>query len=223
MILSNTILTFNFTFNAFVDYLNISGFRARLGFSIPQLDAINLLRTSFNDFLIPYVAPDTNNEGSVSDMNGSYKVCSQLRESYVAQIAASTTVVLTGRDRMNLDIPMPSTRKAKIEVPDFGPAIFCVSKRELLMNMIACNPTNPFKRAKPPGAYSIGMKMVIVKAGNPPPNPEDYILQPSVKSTEFELLFTTPDVGSTVYLICFYINNRGEFGPDSMPVSVVII
>jgi hypothetical protein len=181
------------------------------------------MRTDFNDFMVPYVAPDTNNSGSVNDMNTSYKGCFQLRESYVAQLSASTTVVLTGRDRMNLDIPVPAPRRSVIPVPDFGPAVFCVSKRDLLMNMIACNPANPFKRAKPAGAYSIGMKMVIVKAGNPPPVLGDYILQPSVKSTEFELLFTSPDIGSTVYLICFYINNRGEKGPDSMPVSMVII
>ncbi len=223
MNLSNLILRFNFYFIAFAEYINLTGVATRLGISATQKTEMNDKLTDFNDKILLYVAPDTNNPGTVNDMNIVYKESYILTERFKKQIKANTSVTLTGRDRLNLDIPQEKNRRGHIPVPDISPAVLCVQCVHLMMSFIAFDPTNPFKRAKPKDVASIGVKIAFANADGGDPAPEDYTKQDAEKQTEFEMLFTADQVGKKIYVICYYFNPRGEAGPDSLPCSVVII
>ena len=223
MNLSNLILRYNFFLIAFAAYINRTGMAAALGISTAQKTELNDNVTDFNEKLILYSSPATHNPGSVNDMNTVYKTCSTLTERFKKQIKANSDVVLTGPDRINLDIPVEKPRRGRIPVPDIRPAVLCINISSLLMSFISFDPTNPFKRAKPKDVASIGVKIAVVEEGSPEPAPEEYVKQDPEKQTEFELLFTTDQVGKRLYIICYYLNNRGEAGPDSLPFSVVII
>ena len=222
MKLSFTIIKFYFFMKNYLFYINLVGKQAHLNLTNAQLLDIATKFADLEGKLLIYVNPNTHNPGSVGNMNASYKISSKLIDDTNVGIVNSGAA-LDSTDRMNLGVPEPSTRQSNVLPPGFAPAALCISKSSLMMHMIAFNPLNPFKREKPKGAYSIGMKWVIVPAGGAVPKPEDYILQPSVKNSEFELLFLDGEQGSTLYLICFYLSNRVVAGPDSMPCIVTII
>ena len=223
MILSNTILQFNFSFVAFTTYMNISGVSTRLGISAAQKTDMNDRSVDFNDKLLLYTAPDTHTTGSINDMNVAYKDCYALVEAFKKQIKSNNSVVLTGTDRDNLDMPEDKPRRGHIPAPSMSPAVLCVKISPLTMQFIAFDTTNPFRKAKPNDVGSIVIKMAIVGVGAPPPIETDYIKLDPVKQTEFELLFTAGQAGKMVYVICYYLNPRGEAGPESLPCSVKII
>jgi len=223
MNLSNLILQFNFYFIAFAAYINRTGVAARLGISTAQKTDMNDKAVTFNDNLLLYAAPDTHNSGSVNDMNVSYAECYALVEAFKKQIKANTSVVLTGADRINLGMPEDKPHRSRVPVPTITPAVLCVKISPLAMKFIAFDTTNPFKKGKPTDVGSVGVKMAIVGVGAPPPIETDYIKLDPVKQTEFELLFTAGQAGKMVYVICYYLNPRGEAGPESLPCSVKII
>ena len=85
------------------------------------------------------------------------------------------------------------------------------------------NPDHLFKRAKGDGIDAIGFKIAVTEAGAPPPHLESYIRQEDETSTEFEMLFTSGQVGKTLYIIGFYINSKGQVGADGIPCMVTIV
>ena len=42
-------------------------------------------------------------------------------------------------------------------------------------------------------------------------------------TTDFEMLFTTPQVNKVLYMIGFYINSKNEAGKDGLPFIITII
>ena len=67
------------------------------------------------------------------------------------------------------------------------------------------------------------LKTAITEAGTPAPGIKCYVIQNPENLTEFEMLFTSDQVGKTFYIICYYLNARNEAGKDGLPYSVTII
>ncbi len=223
MNLSNVILQFNFYFIAFANYLNRTSIAPRMGISSTQRTDMNTALADYATKITTYSSPDTHNSGTTNDMIISFKDAYLLVESYKTQIESNSIVVLTGTDRNNLGIAVPVSRRSRIPVPTIRPAVLCVFITNLMMKFICFDPTNPFRRAKPKDVWSIGVKIAITGVDSPEPRLEEYQKLDPEKNTEFEMLFTADQVGKKLYIICYYLNNRGEAGPDSLPFSVTII
>ena len=223
MILSIKIMLYNFFLRIFVPYCQDPINVTRFGISPDQAASLqDESKTFFFNFDL-YVDPNSYSTPVVNDTNTSYLACFQVSESIKNQIKSNTTIKLSGVERWILDIPVPVPHRSHVKVPDIEPAVVCVLKASLLMKFIAFNPTNPFKKGKPTDVSSIGIKIAYTDAGAPPPNLKDYITQIPEKNIEFEMLFTSDQVGKTLYIICYYLNNRNEAGKDGLPYSVTII
>lgn len=223
MILSFRILLYNFFLAIFVPFVLKPANRIRFGVTPDQATNLTSALAIFTACFGLYVDPNSYSTPIVNDMNVAYFNCFQLTEAIRKQIKNNLLITLSGIERLILSIPVPVPRRNNVSVPDIQPVGVCILKASLLMRFICFDPTNPFRRAKPPGAFSIGYKTVIVPTGSPAPNIKDYIAQNPEKNTEFEVLFTSPQVGETLYIICYYISNRGEVGKDGPVYSVVII
>ena len=77
--------------------------------------------------------------------------------------------------------------------------------------------------AKPKGVSYLGLKIAITDAGAPAPKPEDYVRQENETVTDFEMLFTSSQVGKTLYIIGFYINSKNQAGKDGIHCIVTIV
>ena len=223
MNLSNLILQFKLRFDAIVNYLSDVAIVARLAISADVMTGLADSKSTFDDSYKPYTNPNEQNSGVTSDMNKAYIYSFTYCENLNTSIKTNPMVVLTGKDRLNLDIAEDRVRRNHVGVYNVAPAVISIIQYHLRMDFIAFDPTNPFKRGKPKDVHSIGIKVAYVKTGDPAPKPEDYKQLTPEKQTEFELLFTADQLGLTLYIIGFYLNNRNEAGPESIPYSIAII
>jgi len=223
MKLSFKIMLYNFFIRPFVAFVLKPVNIARFGITTDQATTLQGVHDDFIIKFDAYANPSTHDPDTIAEVNISYLDCVKISESIKKQISSNTTVTLIPEERRLLDIPVPAPRRNHVKVPDIEPAVVCVSKSYLSMGFIALNPEAPFKKGKPKDVASVGIKMAVVAAGAPAPNPKDYVIQNPEKNIEFEMIFTADQLGKTVYIICYYLNNRGEAGKDGMPFSATII
>ncbi len=221
MKLSIKIVLYHFFLKAFVAY--VAANNTRLAISAAMVTSLNNMWTAWQNKFDLYTDPATHGPGSISDINGLFNTNFIYTEGVKNVLRNNPLVTLTGDDRVSLDIPAEKAPRGHVPTPDIRPGVALISKSALMMKLFIFNPENPASKAKVKDVFSIGYKMVIVAAGGTPPNPRDYVNQIPEKKTIFELFFITGHVGSTLYIIPYYLNNRNEPGPDGEPFSVVII
>ena len=216
-------MVYNYFFQFFVPFVQKPENILRFGITPDQSDSLAFGLPDFGEKFKLYVDPHEYSTPVVNDMTVSYLSCLKTSDSIRKQIKSNPLIKLTGIERWILDIPTPAPYRAHVKVPDIQPAVVCVFQSAMFMKFVAFDPSAPFKRGKPKDVSSIGIKICIVDKGAPAPDIKDYINQTPEKNIEFEMLFTADQVGKTLYIICFYLNNRNEAGKDGLPFSVTII
>ncbi|MEI8138207.1 MAG: hypothetical protein WCH21_12855 [Bacteroidota bacterium] len=223
MTLSFKILRFNYYVAAMIPFATSPEAIARFGFSAAQVLALTNFLIDWNAKLSSYVNPLTNGHVTVDAINGAYQYGFTLVTSIKNQVKNNTTVTLSSEERAIFGIRKAVVVPGSKGIPKSSPAITCVIQVALSMTLVALDPLNIFKRAKPPGVSYIGFKTAITETGALPPKPADYVRQENETETIFEILFTSAQVGKTFYIIGFYINSKGEAGKDGIPYSIIIM
>ena len=221
MKLNIKILLYNFFFKAFVDYIVAN--QAALQILDGQVTKLQDLYKDWSLKFTAYVFPGTFGTPTISDINGAFNICFPYTESIKTIIKNNLLVILSGIDRRFLGIAKTTVRRGVIPVPTSSPTISLLSRIHLAMKFIALDPLFPSKKKKPTDVFSIGYKIAYVKMGSPPPALGDYVNQIPVNTTSFEMLFTSDQVGYTLYIIGYYLNARNEAGPDGAPFNIDII
>ena len=223
MILSVKILLYKLFLDFFVAFVLLPANIIRFGITPDQSDSLTSESDDFYKKFKFYVDPNEYSTPVVNDMTVSYLKCLITTDSIRKQIRSNVSIIISGVERWILDIPTPAPFRSHVKVPDIQPAVVCVFQSSMLMKFVAFDPSAPFKRGKPKDVNSIGIKTCIVAKGAPAPDIKDYINQTPEKNIEFEMLFTADQVGKTLYIICYYLNNRNEAGKDGLAYSVTII
>jgi len=221
--LSFKILRYNFFVNAFVTYLVLPANVTRFSLSAATVTALNNFLSDWNTKFAAYVSPLTNGRNTVDAINAAYISGFSLTQSIRGIIKNLTGITLTSEERTILNIKRPDAAHSPSGVPKNAPCLTCISLTSLVAKILALNTDNLYKKGRPHGIALYGIKMAIVNAGDPPPADRDYQRQEDETITDFDMLFTSADVGKTAYVIAFYINTRNEAGPDSMPYIFTII
>jgi len=221
--LSFKILRYNFFVNAFIPFVTTPANIARYGLSASQVLALTNFLIEWNSKFAAYVDPLTNGHVTVDAINAAYQEGFTLTQSVRSTIKNDITITLTSQERAICNLRRADTTLTRSGIPKISPCITCILQSSMNMTFAGINPENPFKRAKPPGVHSIGLKIAVTNAGDPPPRPDAYVRQEDENNSIFEMLFTASQVGKTLYIIGFYINSRNEAGPDSIPYIVTII
>ncbi len=221
--LSFKIMRYNFFVNAFIPFVTTAASIARYGLSASQVASLTAFLTDWNTKFAAYVDPLTNGHVTVNAVNGAYQDGYTLTQSVRMTIKSDITITLSSAEMAICNLKRPDTTYTAAGIPKSKPAITCVLQVPMHMTFAAPASENPFKRAKPPGVHAIGIKIAIVGTGAAPPAATDYVRQEDETTSEFEMLFTAGQAGKVLYLIAFYINSRGEAGPDSIPYIITII
>ena len=194
----------------------------RFSLSAATVTALNSFLADWNTKFAAYVSPITNGRNTVDAINASYQAGFTLTQSIRAIIKNLVSIALTSEERSILNIKRPVS-PSSTGIPKDAPSLTSISITALVIKLLALNPSNPFKKGKPSGISLIGVKMAITNAGAPPPSLSDYVRQEDESITDFDMLFTSLQVGKTAYIIAFYINTRNQAGPDSLPYIITII
>ena len=223
MNLSFKILRFNFYVNSMIPFATTSGGITRYSLSTLQVTALTDFLLDWNAKLSSYVDPLTHGSVTIDAINDAYQTGFTLTTSIKNQVKNNTTITLSSQEKAVFGIRKQDTVKTSKGIPKSSPSITCVLQGYLSILLVALDPLNIFKRAKPSGVSLIGFKLAVTDAGAPAPKPEDYVRQEDETETVSEMLFTSEQVGKTAYIIGFYINSKGQAGKDSIPYIITII
>ncbi len=221
-ILSFKILRYNFFVNSFIPYVTTPDAILRYGLTDLQVAALNEFLKKWNDDFANYVNPLASSKIVIDTQNGDYQTGFTLTQSIRSLIKNNTTITLSSEERVVCEISKPGSSGTS-GVPKYSPSIACMVQSSLSLFFLAINPALMHSGAKPPGIAAIGFKIAITDAGAPIPPPEAYVRQENETSTYFEMLFTSAQVGKTLYIIGFYINGKGVAGKDGIPCVVTIV
>ena len=134
------------------------------------------------------------------------------------QNKADTSDNVTSQDRVTLQIPerdSPSSIPAPAVAPDIT-----IEKREHRQNTIRFhNPIDPDTNAKPHGVDSIEVVQFI---GDNPPVEDEWINIGSTGRFLFKINYEAADVKKEAHIAARYRNPKGELGPWSDTITVVI-
>ena len=221
MRLSIKILLYHFFFKAFVNYVVANATRLQL---TAQATVLTTMWTAWMITFDLYTNPISRNTGIISDMNGLFNTNRLFTTGVQTSVVANPLVVLTGNDRLGLDTPIAKKPRTNIPVPSIRPNVSLMTKIALTMKIFIFDPAAPAKK-KPKDVSSCGYKMAIVRAGDPVPPVDSplFINQIPEKDSQFEIYFTLPQVGYTVYILAYYLNYRNEPGEVGEMFSAVII
>ncbi len=221
--LSYKILRFNFYQSSLITYINTPAGIIRYGLTPPQVAAITAFTTLWTGDFRAYVSPITNSTVTINAINGDYQIGFTLLQSIRAQVKGNTTITLSAEEKAVFNISNPGSITTSKGIPKYAPAITCVGLSPLTMLLVALYPPVPFKRGKQAGVSAIGFKIALTDVGAPPPALTDYVRQENETNTEFEMLFTSAQVGKMLYIIGFYINSANVAGKDGIPYIIQIM
>ena len=220
--LSFKILRYNFFVNAFIPYVTTPDAIIRYGLTTVQVDALNTFMKKWNNDFGNYVNPLSTSHIVIDTINGDYQKGFLLTQSIRSMIKNNTTITLSSEEMAVCEIFKPASSGSK-GIPKYSPALACYTQSALSLLFLAINPALIHSGAKPKGVSYLGLKIAITDAGAPAPSPKDYVRQENETTTDFEMLFTSDQVGKTLYIIGFYINSKGVAGKDGIPCVVTIV
>jgi hypothetical protein len=144
------------------------------------------------------------------------------------QIKVNKSLTLSGEAKATLHLHQDADHRTHIPRPEIVPHNQVIKQQELLAAIFSNNPNEPHQKETflPQDVAKVGRKLAIMPKGSPEgekPKPEQYHLLDSIGSTIYDLVFTTEQKGATAFLITWYENARGEHGPESEPLSFLII
>ena len=107
-----------------------------------------------------------------------------------------------------------------IPVADYSPVFIIRSVAFLILKLLFINSATPNSRAMPKGnkiffEYYIGLPGLT--AGNIP-----FANGKNITNAYYTLQFQETDLGKTIYMHCYYENNRGQRSPVSVTISKLI-
>lgn len=93
------------------------------------------------------------------------------------------------------------------------------------LEVFTMNPTLGQERvtALPVDIKPFGRALCLTDSAETPPKRAQYHNLEAVGSTTYELVFAPENARMNAWLITWYINNRGETGPESAPLSFMVV
>ena len=220
MDLSVKLLQFHYFFKAFVAY--VLGNATDLMISPDQATG---LQDDFKDWdkkFTTYTTPDDHNTASISDINAAYEDYAPKAETVRVQVRDNTAIILSGQDKVNLDIQTLDKTRSKVLPPNFAPSIVFVSMKDLQLTIFAMDPSHLGKKAKPPGAKFIGSQVAYTAADAAQPAPEAFSTRAPEGKTIFPILYSSDKVGTRIWVKCWYMSPTGKPGPVSIVFTIVL-
>jgi hypothetical protein len=221
MKLSDAILLCHRLLNEFKTHFVANDVRLRA--STAELGKLNTLVTDWNATFLKYVNTAQHTEGVVYDMQQLYDKVPPFLEKIRERIRNDVSVELTGADYASLGIKQRRHKRVHVEVYKTAPLVSASGHMHLSVLFTITDPANLKRRRKPDDVRCIGFKMAIVDANVESPKASDYKTLNPKGTTRYRHIFSPEDVGKKVFLIAYYMNNRGEAGVESKPASTFII
>ena len=128
---------------------------------------------------------------------------------------------VTDENKLALGLNVPSTSRTPITVPQTQPLLSIIGATPGVHTIRYADVNTPDKRSKPFGAIQIGIFATVGAVAAT--NPEVALFQGGYTVQPLGITWSAGDVGKVATYWGRYIGRRGDFGPWSAPVSMVIV
>lgn len=135
------------------------------------------------------------------------------------QNTAEVSPELTQTDRDVLRVPERDTTPTPVDAPTVNPDITIETREHLQVVVRIHNPIEPDTNAKPPG---VAMTEFYQYIGNNPPDQTEWMHIGGTGRFLHTISYAEADLGKTAHIVARYRNSKGEFGPYSDPIQVVV-
>ncbi len=168
-------------------------------------------------------SPATRTPLAVQDMHEKREILDKLYKEMQQSLKNSTLVTLTADDYAQLFINKDKSKSTN-PVPTIGPKFDLVGRNVLGLKIQTSDPSLPNVNYSklPDGVKSVNIFVAFVNAGAPEPADSDYHLFKTEGRATFDLTFDKEHLQQTVYIKGTFLNNKGQAGPMSLPINVVI-
>jgi hypothetical protein len=205
-----------------INFLNrLSIILARLGFPLEVYDALQALRGDFEQKLDVAEAPSTRTKGAIDDKNvAKKKLEKDLRAAVLRYLTYNPDV--TDKDHDDLGLPIHKTTRTPAEVAKTYPIGRADTGmlRRVIIHFADQSAGEETSKAKPPGQHGAEIRWALSET--PVVNVEDLTHSSFDTHTPFTLEFRGDERGKTIYFALCWENTRGEKGPYSPIISVII-
>lgn len=203
-----------------VPYINTGGNAARLGIPPGTVTSMLSNKALWDPLYLAWKDPLTKVE-SQKDLQDLYDIFFKQMEDNKAMLKANEAITLTGTDILRLFIHVDAARRHYVEVPNIAPVNACSNYAVGVNKIYTGNPTVGHTTDKhlPDDVVKIGRATCYVPHYQPAPTRDQYTNISSVGSTSYDLLVSAANRHMVCYIITWYINNRGDNGPESDPFN----
>ncbi|MEI6816305.1 MAG: hypothetical protein WCL14_06815 [Bacteroidota bacterium] len=218
MRLSQKLSDFDAEMNNSVPYIESTGTAGRLQISGTKVTSLHDKRELWDPLYDSYKDPLTHAE-SVKDINDLYDKFHAEIEDLKKQLKSNTDIVLTGTDYSKIHIHVDLDHRHHVEKSTIAPANTCTKITHLVNRFFTFNPTSGQEAVKhlPKDVKKIGRKVVYTNHGEPVPARDKFLLIDAIGTSSYDIVHATENAHKKGYLITWYLNNRGEAGPESDP------
>ena len=172
----------------------------------------------------PYLDPGRRTPLVSQSVKTAYHDIDAYLRRFKQSVKMNVNITLTDSDYGNLYIHKDKTARRHHKAPEYAPVINLLSSEHLLneFELLDSRPGAEHRRHFPIDVVYAGRKLALVSADAPPPADTDYRTLTQTSRVIFNLHFSPADEGKKGYLITWYVNERGEVGPQSKPVSFYV-
>ncbi len=223
MRLSKTYADFNSEITVVVPYATANALR--LGIPDVQVTALAVAKAAWDAQYKRYMNPEIHGQHQVETTRNLYKEARTLLNDIQQQVKNSKYITLTDADIDSLYIHRNAPRRGRIPVPSVAPDNVLLESKHLTNRIGAFEPNRGAGKRSglPVDVKQVGRKIAVVAHGEPIPEANDYHAISSSGSGMFDLIWQPEQANHICHLITWFVNYRGEEGPESLPFAFTII
>ncbi|WP_446421963.1 hypothetical protein [Coleofasciculus sp.] len=189
-----------------------------LGLTAEEITSITTAQTTWTTAYNHHIAAQSAAESARQDKDDSGKQYKSLLRQLVNQLQVNPQ--MTDAMRQGLGITVSKSTSSSLGEPTTRPIPRIESKGRYQLEIHFVDETTPTRKAKPSGIMG---SEIWVKIGDPPPtDPKELTFVALDTATPYVMEFKGEDVGKIAYFMLRWVNRKGESGPWSQTVSMMI-
>jgi hypothetical protein len=141
-----------------------------------------------------------------------------LRPIYAA-VQASTSI--SDADKIALGVHVIAKRRTREAVPAFAPLLSVTRVNGSVVSLRVSDPREPNRKARP--AHTEGISIFTFVGDQPPADRSAFVFEANTGRTSIDVAFDgSVPIGTTVWFVASFFNNRKESGPTCMPIRATL-
>jgi len=225
MKLSKIYEDFHNEINISVPYMSVDENKTRLDLSTAFIERAGEIKTDYNNKYTLYIDPATHSDQNIKNMKMAYDEYLPFFQKTKVMLKNDLMVTLLGEDYANIFIHKDAEPRTRVPAPKYAPICNVKEQSHLKVRIITTNsdPDDTGEVKLPVDVEKLGRKLSFTAIDEGAPAMDTYKTIEIIGAADYTLSFDEDKIGKKVWLISWYINPTGEVGPNSYPISFIVI